>query len=103
MILKINLNNCNLYIGDVKKCVEYKDLKGLKVIKCDTYVKDAVLVGMARGRFLLLNEYENKKTTTVKMKPEKVNDLFVDFNNLRKADKNIVSDNKVLIREIRNK
>lgn len=99
MIIKINLNNCNLYIGNIMKCTYFQKFEGLKIIHGELYKKDVVLISMLADKYITLDDYVKNNDECIKLRPADINDLYLDLNSLSRADKSILGDKLVKIKK----
>ena len=87
MLTKLNLNNFNLYIGNIMKCVKHEKNKDFTIIRNETYKKDVLLIGLCNNRYMTLEDYVDKKQIFLKQYSEKCGDIYVDYKSLKKVDK----------------
>ena len=98
MIIRINLDNCNLYVGNISKCIYYENLEGLRIIRGELYKKDVPIVSTLNNAYVTLEDYVRNRANAIKLEPNGVNDLYLDLRSLRRADKELFEDKMVKLK-----
>lgn len=95
MIIRVNLKNCELYLGNLARCIRYNDIENLKIVVLKPY-KDNVLLVKNNNMYFTFEDYIHKLNNPIAIEAKKVGDLSVVSNSLKKIDKKNY-DNRVLV------
>ena len=86
MIIRVNLKNCELYLGNLARCIRYNDIENLKIVVLKPY-KDNVLLVKNNNMYFTFEDYIHKLNNPIATEAKKVGDLSVVSNSLKKIDK----------------
>ena len=99
MIIRVRIKNCELYIGNLSKCIKCSNLENLKIMTLKPYKENVLLVRDKKGIYFTFEDYIYNRNNPIKKDVEKVGDLSVSNMSLKKVDDKWFDNRKLVLRK----
>lgn len=87
MSLKVNLKNCELFVGDICKCTRYEESDHLTIKSSKILRQNNLLLGIGDFKYIPVTDFLNRRYKVMEISANKLDDEFVFSGTLRKPTK----------------